>query len=270
MPPVSLAFYRWSLAAVCIMPFAIKKFMQQRQIIWAHKSYIFWTAFTGITIFNTFIYMGGHYTSAINLALIGTTAAPVFVTFMGAVFLKEQISRYRITGMVICIVGIVFLLCQGSLQKLAQFHFGKGDVLVFISAFSFAIYNTLVKKKPAAISPIVFLSTIFTLGVLCLLPFYLYETTHTPAVSWNGNMVAIVFYLGIGNSIIGFFCWNAAIKKLGSSATALFANLIPIFSTIEAVIYLGEAFSTIHLISGVLVICGLIIANITIKTSNPA
>ena len=270
IPPVSLAFYRWSLAVVCIMPFAIKKFEQEKQIILAHKSYIFWTAFTGITIFNTFIYMGGHYTTAINLALIGTTTAPVFVTVMGAIFLKEQVSRYRITGMIICIIGIIYLLCQGSLQKLAQFHFGKGDVLVVISAFAFAIYNTLVKKKPAGISPVVFLFTVFTLGVLCLLPFFLYEIMHTPAVRWNGNMLAIIFYLGIGNSIIGFFCWNVAIKKLGSSATALFANLIPIFSTIEAVIYLGEAFSTIHLISGLLVICGLIIANITTKNPAPA
>ncbi|HTE13383.1 MAG TPA: DMT family transporter [Chitinophagaceae bacterium] len=270
IPAVSLAFYRWSLAAVCIMPFAIKKFNQQKQIILANKSYIFWTALTGVAIFNTFIYMAGHYTSAINLALIGTTAAPVFVTFMGAVFLKEPVSRYRITGMVICILGILFLLSQGSLQKLARFHFGKGDTLVFISAFAFAVYNTLVKKKPEAISPVVFLFTIFTLGTLCLLPFYIYETTHTPAVSWNVNMLSIIVYLGIGNSIIGFFCWNVAIKKLGSSTTALFANLIPVFSTIEAVIFLGEAFSGIHLISGLLVIGGLIIANITVKIPKPA
>jgi drug/metabolite transporter (DMT)-like permease len=266
IPAVSLAFYRWALAAVCIMPFAIKEFNRQKQIILANKSYIFWTALTGVTIFNTLIYLAGHYTSAINLALLGTTSAPVFVTFMAALFLKEPVGRYRITGMVICIIGIVFLLCRGSLQKLALFHFGKGDTLVLISAFAFAVYNTLVKKKPAAISPIVFLFTIFTLGTVCLLPFYIYETMHTPAVSWNVNMLSIIIYLGIGNSIIGFFCWNAAIKKLGSSATALFANLIPIFSTIEAVIFLGETFSGIHLISGLLVISGLIIANITIKS----
>jgi drug/metabolite transporter (DMT)-like permease len=269
VPAVSLAFYRWAMASVCIMPFAIQKFNREKQIILGSKNYIFWTALTGVTIFNTFIYLAGHYTTAINLALIGTTAAPVFVTFMGAVFLKEEVGLYRITGMVICIVGILFLLSQGSLQKLASFHFGIGDVLVLISAFTFAIYNTLVRKKPAAISPIVFLFTIFTLGTLCLLPFFIYEIMHAPAVNWNLNMVLIIVYLGIGNSIIGFLCWNAAIQKLGSTATALFANLIPIFSTIEAVIFLGEVFSGIHVISGLLVIGGLIIANITSKAPKP-
>jgi len=269
IPAVSLAFYRWSLASVCIMPFAITGFIRQKELILAHKNYIFWTALTGVTIFNTFIYLAGHYTSAINLALIGTTAAPVFVTAMGAWFLKESVSRYRITGMVICIIGIVYLLSQGSFHQLAKFRFGKGDLLVFISAFAFAIYNTLVKKKPTGISPVVFLFTIFTLGTLCLLPFYMVEISRAPAVAWNGNKLLILFYLGIGNSIIGFFCWNAAIKKLGSTATALFANLIPVFSTIEAVIFLGEAFTDIHLISGLLVIGGLIIANIT-PSNKPA
>ncbi|MEO5684575.1 MAG: DMT family transporter [Chitinophagaceae bacterium] len=272
MPAVSLAFYRWSLASVCIMPFAIKKFNQQKSLILASSNYIFWTALTGVTIFNTFIYLGSHYTSAINLALIGTTSAPVFVTFMGALFLKEKITRYRITGMLICIAGVAFLLSQGSLQKLASFHFGIGDVLVLISAFAFAIYNTLVKKKPAAISPIVFLFTIFTLGTLLLLPFFIYVTMHSPAIAWNANMLYVIIYLGVGNSIIAFLCWNASIEKLGSSGTALFANLIPIFSTIEAVIFLGEDFSDIHLISGLIVISGLIIANITrsaVKQAKP-
>jgi len=38
-----------------------------------------------------------------------------------------------------------------------------------------------------------------------------------------------------------------------------------VFSTIEAVLFLGEQFTTVHLISGLLVIGGLVIANITTK-----
>jgi len=267
VPPVSLAFYRWGTATVCILPFAWQQFMRERSVVLTHKNYIFWAALTGISLFNTFIYLGGHYTSAINLALIGTTAAPIFVTFMGAIFLQEKVTRYRIAGMLICLAGIAYLLSQGSLQKLKNFHFGKGDLLVFISAFSFAVYNTMVKKRPATLSPLVFLFTIFALGSLLLLPFYLYEQMHSSPVTWNLNTLLIILYLGIGNSIIGFFCWNASIKKLGSTATALFANLIPIFSTVEAVLFLGESFTSIHLISGLLVIGGIIVANITLTNA---
>jgi drug/metabolite transporter (DMT)-like permease len=155
------------------------------------------------------------------------------------------------------------LISRGNLQTLAHFRFSKGDTLILISAFTFAIYNILVRKKPAGISPLVFLFTIFTVGSLCLLPFYIFEILHQPPVKWNAHLFIIILYLGIGNSIIAFFCWNASIQRLGASGTGLFGNLIPIFSTIEAVLFLGEAFSAIHLISGMLVIGGLIIANIT-------
>jgi drug/metabolite transporter (DMT)-like permease len=270
LPPVSLAFYRWSLASVCITPLAFKNFMHEKEVVVKNKAYILWTALTGVTIFNTFIYLAGHYTSAINLALIGTTSAPIFATVLAAFFLKEQVTKLRIIGMIICIAGILFLLSQGNWQKLALLRFGKGDVLILISAFTFAIYNTLVRKKPAAISSIVFLFVIFVLGTLCLLPFYLYEVMNSPAVNWSSNMLLIIFYLGIGNSVIAFFCWNAAITKLGASGTALFGNLIPVFSTIEAVLFLGEEFSTLHLISGLLVIGGLVIANLKKPAFKPS
>lgn len=268
VPPVSLAFYRWGLASICIAPFAFKKINQEKRLILQNKQYIFWTALTGVTIFNTFIYLAGHYTSAINLALIGTTSSPVFITILAAIFLKEHISRPRVIGMVICIVGILFLISHGNLQTLARFRFSKGDVLILISAFTFSIYNILVRKKPAAISPLVFLFTIFTVGTICLFPFYIFEILHSAPVKWNTHIVVIILYLGIGNSIIAFFCWNASIQKLGASGTGLFGNLIPVFSTVEAVLFLGEQFTTVHLISGLLVIGGLVIANITTKAFN--
>ena len=49
---------------------------------------------------------------------------------------------------------------------------------------------------------------------------------------------------------------------LGSGRTALFGNLIPIFASIEAVIFLAEKITPIHFISFILVVCGLVIANL--------
>jgi drug/metabolite transporter (DMT)-like permease len=262
LPPVSLAFYRWGLASVCIIPLALKSFLKDRHIILQNKQYIFWVSLTGVGIFNTFIYMAGHYTSAINMALIGTTSAPIFTILLSAIFLKEHFSKWTIIGKVICVAGILFLLSQGSIYKLMRLHFGLGDVFILISSFAFSIYSILVRKKHASISGMSFLMVTFITGTLLLLPFYIYENITHPAVEWHGTMIAKITYLGLGNSIIGFMCWNAAIKKMGAAKTVIFTNLIPVFSTVEAVIFLNEAFTTIHLISGIIVIAGLIIANI--------
>jgi drug/metabolite transporter (DMT)-like permease len=262
--PISLAFYRWFCATIMIAPFAWKAFAKEWPVVKKNKLNLFFLALTGIALFNTFVYIAGHYTSAINMALIGTTSSPIFATVMAVVFLKEKLPPFRIVGMVFCILGILLLISQGSLEKLASFHFSKGDLWILGGAFAFAIYNVLVRKKPTGISALSFLFIIFALGSLLLLPFFIIEinTSYAPIVHWNSGLIGAILYLGAGTSVIAFLCWNLAIQKLGAGRTVLFGNLIPLFSTLEAVFFLGEKTSFIHLWSGLLVVFGLIIANI--------
>ena len=262
IPPISIAFFRWGTASFFIVLIGWKKFIAEKDILLQHKGYLFFTAITGVTLFNTFIYVAGHFTEAINLVLIATTAAPLFITIFSRIFLKEKINAFRMIGMLLCFAGILVLLSKGSWQKLMQLHFGKGDLWILASAFVFSIYSILVKKRPASISPMSFLVTIFISGTLCLLPFYLIETHFTEPLHWTNGMVITILYLGIGNSVIGFLCWNASIARIGPARTSLFSNLMPVFSTIEAVLILGEQFTSVHLISGMIIICGLIIANL--------
>ena len=262
IPPFSLAFYRWLTASVIIFPLAFRKFEAEKTIVIRNWKYFFWVSLTGITFFNTLIYIAGHYSPAINLALIGTTSSPVFAVVLAAIFLKDKIKLLRIFGMAICISGIIILLSGGSLQRLINFHFSTGDLWVLAAALSFAIYNTLVRKKPAYISAVNFLFVVFSFGTLLLLPFFIWEVLNTDSIAWDWNLVFIIIYLGLGASVICYLLWNGAIARLGSPRTALFGNLIPIFSTLEAVWILNEEITLIHIISGLLVVTGLIIANL--------
>ncbi|MFI5133717.1 MAG: EamA family transporter, partial [Chitinophagales bacterium] len=63
-------------------------------------------------------------------------------------------------------------------------------------------------------------------------------------------------------SVICFMIWNMAIHKIGAGRTALFGNLIPVFTSIEAVLYLNEKFTIYHVISMILVFAGLLLANL--------
>lgn len=266
--PVSLAFYRWLCATVIIAPFAWKKMVAEKEQVKANWKYLFWVSVTGIAIFNTLVYLAGHFTTAINLALIGTTSSPIFATLMAALFLKEKVNGFRILGMTICIAGIILLISKGSLQTLAGFHFSKGDLLILSGALFFAIYNILVKKKSGVLSPINFLFVIFAMGTVLLLPAFIIELfVYTPA-KWSPSLVGIILYLGAGTSVIAFRLWNVALHSLGAARTVLYGNLIPIFSTLEAVLILGEKISGIQIISGALVITGLVIANLRRRTQS--
>jgi drug/metabolite transporter (DMT)-like permease len=262
IPPVSLAFYRWLSATIIILPFAWKYFFVELKIVKGNFWYFFLAAATGVSMFNTFVYIAGHYSTAINMALLGTCSSPILSVILARIFLKEKITLLRITGMAVCIAGILLLLSKGSPENLISFRFSKGDWWILAAALTFAIYNTTVKKKPAAMNSTNFLFVIFLLGSVFLLPFYLYELKNKGAFAINLSNLSSILYLGLGASVICFLIWNKAIRNLGAGRTALFGNLIPVFSSIEAVFLLNEKITSIYLISFILVVAGLAIANI--------
>lgn len=263
IPPVTLAFYRWVTATIVLLPFAQKYFFSELRIVKERFLYFLVAAVTGVSMFNTFVYIGGHYSEAINLALIGTTTSPIISVILARIFLKEKISLYRVIGMLVCISGILLLLSKGSWNTLRNFSFSKGDWWVLAAALAFAIYNTLVKKKPAAMNPLNFLFVVFLLGTIVLIPFYLQELNTEGGIAINMPNVLVILYLGIGASVMAFLVWNMAIARLGSGRTALFGNLIPVFSSIEAVLILSEKINWVQVVSFGLVITGLMVANVT-------
>jgi drug/metabolite transporter (DMT)-like permease len=260
--PVQLSFFRWGTATVLLAPFAVRTFIREWPMLKQHFSWLFWLSLMGISLFNTFVYVAGHHTSAINLALIGTTSSPIFANILARIFLKEKFGIGKLFGMLTCIAGILLLLSKGSFQNLLKFHFSEGDAWVLLAALSFAIYNILVRKRPPVISPLNLLFSSFLLGTLLLVPFFIRENIVQAPLVWDLQLTGVILYLGLGASIISFFIWNKAIQLLGAGRTALFGNLIPIFSSLEAVFILNEEFSFIHVISMVIVLAGLVIANL--------
>ncbi|HET9057485.1 MAG TPA: DMT family transporter [Chitinophagaceae bacterium] len=264
IPPVSLNFFRWLCASLIIAPFAFKKFVMEKKAIRSSFAYLLFTSIFGISLFNTFVYIAGHYSQAINLALIGTTSSPIMSILLARIFLKEIITPLRITGMVICITGILLLLSKGEIDTLLHFRFTAGDWWTLAAAFSFAVYNILARRKPVNISPVNFLFITFLLGTILLILPSLIELQMFQPVKWDLTLILVILYLGAGASVISFFCWNSAISHLGAARTSLFGNLIPVFSAIEAVLLLNEKINIIHVISGMLVITGLVLANLTL------
>jgi drug/metabolite transporter (DMT)-like permease len=262
--PVSLAFIRWLGATVFLFPLAYQKLKAQWKDLLPHTRYLCLTALTGVTVFNTLVYVAGRYTTAINLALIGTTAAPVFVFLITALFLKQPLSRFQYAGITFCIAGILLLLSDGDWEQLSRFRFTAGDWWILAAALSFAIYTLLVRKKPHHLSPTVFLFALFFVGTLFLLPAFFIDRVLSAAIVWDAPVIGSLFYLSIGASVLAFLFWNNSIRDLGPAKTALFGNLIPVFSSLEASLILNERLSAIAIISFLVILTGILIANFSV------
>ncbi|HVK98112.1 MAG TPA: DMT family transporter [Flavisolibacter sp.] len=262
--PFSLAFYRWIMATIILFPIAYKKVSAEWREMVGHIKYLSVVALTGVSLFNTLIYIAGKTASAMNMALIGTTSAPVFVLLITGIIMRQKIFWNQIAGAIICISGILILLSKGSWQRLQNFQFTSGDLWIFAAAFVFAIYTILVRKKPQTLSATSFLFAAFFLGTLFLLPAFIFDVSKGNTVDWNSNIVLVFLYLGIGASVIAFLAWNNAIKIIGAPRTSLFGNLVPAFSTVQAALILNEELSIVTFISILVIIAGIFVGNINL------
>ena len=260
IPPVGLAFWRWTLAYIVLAPFAIKSTIKSFKIVKKHIRYLCITAVLGITIFNTLIYFAGKTTSAVNLSLIAISI-PLFIVVLSRIIFKEKVSNIKIVGIATIITGVLILISKGSLQAILHINFTIGDLLMLVACFFFAYYTILVRQKPEELTTKVFLFSVFFIGTIVLFPFYMYEHIYYQKVIFDTKTVLVTAYVGICASLISYYLWNEAIRLIGTSKTALIYYLIPVFSGILAYFFLNQAILPTQIISMAIIISGLFISN---------
>ena len=266
--PISLAFFRWSIATLTILPFAYKNFIKEKEIFKQNAVYFFWMGIIGFAVYNTLIYTAGHYTTAINMALIGSIIHPIVTTILAAIFVKEKLNWKSIIGIVLGIIGITLLITKGEISNIFHLQFSVGDLWMVAAGFCFGGYNVFVRRKPIGISNNSFLLVLFSIGAIALFPFSIYEMNFIQPVVYNRALLFCVLYIGIGNSTIAYLLWNSAIHKLGAAKSSLFGTLIPLLSALEAIWILNEKFNYLQVISGLIIITGIIINTWPSKKQN--
>jgi len=258
--PVSLAFWRWAVATIVILPIIIKSMYAQRKVLRQHAGFLIVTSILGVSVFNTLIYIAGQTTTALNLSLISITF-PVFTIILARIFLKESITKSKIVGVMVIIFGVILLVSKGDLNSLLSLSFAIGDLWMLLASLIFAIYSLLVKSRPLEIKPQSFLGSTFLIGLIFLTPFYLFSLGGSDAGSYDQVTMYSILYIGIFASIVAYFLWNRSVDLLGPSKASMIYYTIPLFSGILAYFFLNEKIMLVHLISGVLIISGIFIAN---------
>ncbi|MEJ2717981.1 MAG: DMT family transporter, partial [Deltaproteobacteria bacterium] len=144
--------------------------------------------------------------------------------------------------------------------RLTGLTFAIGDLWMLLAAAIFAAYSILLRFKPAGIGPVAFVSFTFIPGLLFLLPWLTVELWSTPSVNFSWTAFGSIVYLGVGASLLAFLCWNRAVELIGPAKAAFVYYSLPLFSGTEAVLLLGEPIRALHVLSGILILCGIIIA----------
>ncbi|MEM0978284.1 MAG: DMT family transporter [Pseudomonadota bacterium] len=266
VPPVGLAFWRWVLASIVLLPVALTA--DRSALLYARENWrsLFALALFGAAMFQSFAYLGLARTEAVN-ALLLLTLNPLTVLVLAYFFLGEAVSWRQIIGISISFFGAAFLIVRGSIDLLLAVSLNSGDIWILAAVIAWGFYSIAIKLKPAGVPPMLLIFFTSVGGVAILLPFYLWETLNGFPVSLSWPTVYAVGYTGIFASIVAFASFNGAVARIGPSRTAFFLHMMPVVGSVLAVIFLGERFQFYHWIGFPIVLCGVIIATTAVTRS---
>ena len=259
IPPVALAFWRWTLAFLILLPLTWPYVKRDWQTALAGWKILGLLSLFGITVFNTLLYWAMHPTTAINGALIQTTM-PAVIIVISLILYGERVSWIQAAGVMLCVVGAGVVVLKGRWQALVDMALVQGDLLMITAVVLYALYSALLPKRPN-MHPMSFLTYTFGIGCAGLLPFYLWEISAAGTFTLTPGVAGSIGYVALFPSIVAYFCWNRGVAVIGANRTGLFINLIPVFAAVLAITFLGETLEVYHLAGMALIVAGFVMFN---------
>ena len=264
LSPFKLSFLRWSMAFLLLMPFTYKKIIEDIEKYKKNFSYLLITSVLGVTIFNTFTYLSLQTSMVINSSII-TSITPLLIIFFSWLIYKTPTYPMQFFGIILSIFGVILIISKANFINLINLNFTKGDLWMLAAVFSWSLYSVLLKKIDSTLSQLATLEVMIFFGLIFIFPFYVIESFGNSYLPKNFNEILMISYVAIFASVTSFFAWNKGVSLLGANKASLFLHLIPVFSSIWAIIFLGENFSFFHLLGSMFIIFGIILSNINKK-----
>jgi drug/metabolite transporter (DMT)-like permease len=258
-PPVSLAAGRWIIALAMLAPFVAKRFWSQRDLLRAHWKLILACGAFGVAGYNALVYVALQTTPAANVAFLNSTL-PLMVPLVATILNREPIPARTVAGIIVSFAGITWIVARGDLSVLTGLTLGGGEFLVLFAVANYATYSVLLRRKPLALDPLVFLAATMITGLLVLAPFLVWELASGAHVPFDAKSIAAVAYIGVFASLISFILWNRCVATLGSTITGISFHLVAVFSAVLAFITLGEPVHAFHLVGIALILGGFFLA----------
>ena len=260
IPPFTLNFYRWLIAFLILFPFTYKKLYQNLNEIRDNIIPLSIMGFTSITIFNSVVYYSLNYTQVLNGVLMISTI-PVLIIFFSSISTSEKVKLPQILGLVISFIGVLIIITKFEFNKLLNLNLNKGDMWILVAMISWAIYSVMIKEKKINLEPFILLQTLILIGLVFLVPFYIYEILTLKYLAINIPVMLTVGYVVLFAGIGAYIFWIGAIKIIGPSRSGIFLHLMPVFSSLMAISILGEKLANFHIYGASLILIGIIISS---------
>jgi len=260
IPPLTLNVFRWMSVWLILAPFTYKEIFNNVDYIKKNILVIGFMGIITISTFNSVVYFALNYTQVINAVLV-LAAIPVLTIILSSLMKIEKTNLFQIFGLILSVVGIGAIISNGELQRIVSLNFNKGDLWMLVCVLSWALYSTLLKKYQLKISQFSLIQLMVSIGILFLIPQYLYEQTIGLSVNFNKAFFLILFYVVVFPAIAAYYCWQKGVEIIGPNRATMFIQLMPLFSAVMAIIIFNEKFQLYHLTGAVFIVSGIYLSN---------
>jgi drug/metabolite transporter (DMT)-like permease len=259
LPPMLFALLRYGVACLVLVPLALARgglAKLPRPVPWKTLTLM---ALNGIALYYILFNVALSYTTASQVALI-QSSFPATMAILALLWLHERLTRRRVLGIVLAIVGVALIVARTDADASARDPL-IGNALAFGSVLLWTVY-TILAKRIADADPIAVTAIVAVLGMVMLIPAALIENANgsMPSISIEGWLK--IAYLGVLASAVSYLLYNRALRDVDASLAGIFVNLSPVIGVISGVIFLGESITPVAIFGGALVLAGVLISSV--------
>lgn len=253
IPPFSFTFFRFLLAAICILPL----YLNNRPT--HHKDFYKVVLFSLFLSTNVVLFPIGVSLTTATIAATLYVFAPVIVAMISYFLLHERFARQKVAGIILGFIGTLIIILLPVLTKGSPFSGSiTGNLIILVAVAGTAIYTVLSKPfqkqyTPQQLTSIFILTTLFLLIFLALL-----DLSSHPAWWQKISSFSIwsTVYTGILGTVGWYLIYQYAIKHGSPLIASLTLYLQPVFVFLLANPLLGEKLNTGFIIGAVLAFIG--------------
>lgn len=260
VPPIALAWWRWALALLFMLPLALPQIRASWPAIRRDWKKLVGFGILGMGYHNMITYLGLQYTTATNGVMLNS-AIPIFIIVLGVLFFGQKIHGLQVAGVAISLAGVLAILMRGDLAVLAQLQLNIGDIILIASMVQWSFYTLALKWRPPDIPALAFLCVCATVGVIAMTPAYLGSIALGSEIRWSWTVAGAMLYVSILPSFIGYIFWNRGVELAGAEVAGMFIHLMPVFGSLLAWLFLSERLYLFHLAGIALILTGIFVAS---------
>lgn len=252
LTPAVSALYRYIVASAILLAMSRGRLQRPAR---ADLPRIVFLSLTGITFYYLLQHYGIKYTDATDAAIL-VSLSPVFMGLISWTLLGERPRLAAVAGLIMATVGCVFVVTKGEYAFFRADDRLAGNILILLTAVSWALYSVLGKQLLARYSARTLITYTTVLGTLGILPFTVGELRQAAgsALSFTGWLN--VLYLGGLASVYGYLAWYRALERLPSVTVGSYLYFRPLLTAVIAAIVLREAVGAWEVAGGCLIVGG--------------